>query len=60
MSSSYTAFYLITNVFSTYTLFRYMSIFFDRKDVDKKQEILSYSLYFCIIRLRIKQCRKVC
>lgn len=51
MSSSYTAVYLITNVFAVYTLFRYMSIFFDRKDVDKKQEFLSYSLYFFIISL---------
>ena len=51
MSSSYTAVYLITNAFATYILFRYMSIFFDRKDVDKKQEVLSYSLYFCIISL---------
>lgn len=28
-----------------------MSIFFDRKDVDKKQEFLSYSLYLCLISL---------
>lgn len=51
MSGNYIAVYLITSVFATYTLFRYMSIFFDRKDVDKKQEFLSYSLYFCIISL---------
>ena len=51
MSSSYTAVYLITNVFAVYTLSRYMSIFFDRKEVDKRQEFLSYSLYFCIISL---------
>ena len=51
MSSNYTAVYLIANMFATYTLFRYMSIFFDRRDVDKKQEVLSYSLYFCIISL---------
>ena len=51
MSGSYTAVYLITNVFATYTLYRYMCIFFDRKDVDKRQEFMSYSLYFCIISL---------
>ena len=51
MSNSYTAVYLLTNMFATYIIFRYMSIFFDRKDVDRKQEILSYSLYFCIISL---------
>jgi sensor histidine kinase YesM len=51
MSGSYTAVYLITNVFAAYTLFRYMCIFFDRKDVDKRQEFMSYSLYFCIISL---------
>lgn len=51
MSSNYIAVYLITSVFATYTLFRYMSIFFDRKDVDKKQEFLSYSLYFGILSL---------
>ncbi len=48
MSNSYVAVYLITNMFATYTLYRYMCIFFDRKDVDKRQEFLSYSLYFCI------------
>ncbi|NLL60466.1 MAG: GHKL domain-containing protein [Tissierellia bacterium] len=48
MSNSYVAVYLITNIFATYTLYRYMCIFFDRKDVDKRQEFLSYSLYFCI------------
>lgn len=51
MSSEYIAVYLFTSIFSTYTLFRYMSIFFDRKDVDKKQECLSYSLYLCVISL---------
>ena len=51
MSGSYTAVYLITNVFATYTLYRFMCIFFDRKDVDKRQEFMSYSLYFCIISL---------
>lgn len=51
MSSNYIAVYLITGVFATYTLFRYMCIFFDRKDVDKKQEFLSYSLYFGILSL---------
>lgn len=51
MSNSYITIYLITNAFATYTLFRYMSIFFDRKDVDKKQEFLSYALYFCILSI---------
>lgn len=51
MSDSYIAMYLITNIFAAYTLFRYMCIFFDRKDVDKKQEFLTYSLYFCTISL---------
>ncbi len=51
MSNSYITVYLITNAFATYTLFRYMSIFFDRKDVDKKQEFLSYALYFCILSI---------
>ena len=51
MSGSYTVVYLITNVFAAYTLYRYMCIFFDRKDVDKRQEFMSYSLYFCIISL---------
>jgi len=46
MSDSYIAVYLISNVFATYTLYRYMCIFFDRKEVDKRQEFLSFALYF--------------
>ncbi len=48
MSSNYITVYLVTGIFSTYTLFRYMCVFFDRKNVDKKQEVLSYALFFCI------------
>ena len=51
MSSNYIAVYIITGMFATYTLFRYMCIFFDREDIDKKQEFLSYSLYFGILSL---------
>ncbi|NLJ58943.1 MAG: GHKL domain-containing protein [Tissierellia bacterium] len=51
MSSNYIRVYLITGIFSTYTLFRYMCIFFDRKDVDKRQEFLLYLLYFSITSL---------
>ena len=51
MSSSYTTMYFITNIFGSYIIFRYMCIFFDRRDVDRKQEFMSYALYFCIITL---------
>ena len=51
MSGSYKAVYLITNMFAAYTLYRYMCIFFDRKDVDKRREFMSYALYYCIISL---------
>jgi two-component system, LytTR family, sensor histidine kinase AgrC len=40
--------YLITNIFATYVLFKYMSIFFERKNVNKKWEITSYLIYFII------------
>lgn len=43
--------YLITGVFGTYIIYRFMGIFFDNKEVDKKREIISYTLYFLIISI---------
>lgn len=43
--------YLITNMFGTYILYKFMGIFFDRSKVNKRIEFLSYSIYFIIISL---------
>lgn len=40
--------YLITAIFGTYILYKFMSIFFDRRKVDKKIEFFSYFIYFII------------
>lgn len=51
MTNSVTTIYLITSAFGTYTLYRYMKIFFDRTEIDKKIEFASYLLYFFTISL---------
>lgn len=43
--------YLISNIFSTYTVYKFMGIFFDRKEVNKKIEIASYVGYFTIVSI---------
>jgi len=51
MTNSVTIVYLITNAFSTYTMFRFMGVFFDREEIDKRIELASYMLYFFVISL---------
>lgn len=46
MTNSVTAVYLITSAFGTYILYRYMNIFFDCTETDRKIEIASYLLYY--------------
>ncbi len=51
MTNSVTAVYLITSVFGTYTLYRFMKIFFDCTETDRKIEITSYLMYYFTIGL---------
>ncbi|HAQ41290.1 MAG TPA: hypothetical protein DCM73_10960 [Clostridiales bacterium] len=51
MTNSVTTVYLITNAFGTYVIYRYMNIFFDRTETDRKIEIASYLLYYFTIDL---------
>lgn len=41
--------FLITNIFGTYTIYKFMMIFFKRDDVNRKVEFISYALYCGII-----------
>lgn len=45
----YTFVYLISNIFGTFTIYKFMGIFFDRKETNKKIELASYIGYFLII-----------
>lgn len=49
MTTSVTIVYLITSVFGTYTIYRFMKIFFDNIETDRKIEITSYLLYYFTI-----------
>lgn len=49
MNNMYSLVYVITNVLGTYTIFKFMNIFFDRKEAKKIIEILSYAAYFIFI-----------
>lgn len=49
MSNNVIAVYLITNIFGTYTIYRYMKIFFDRNETDRRIELASYLLYYFTI-----------
>lgn len=40
--------YLIAGVFGTYIIYRFMGIFFENKEVDRKREIISYLSYYII------------
>lgn len=44
--SNYDLFYIITNIFDVYIIYKFMSAFFDRKDANRKIEIVSYTFYF--------------
>ncbi len=49
MTNSVTAVYLITSAFGAHILYRYMNIFFDCTETDKKIEIASYLMYYFTI-----------
>lgn len=48
MSDNVTTVYLITSAFGAYIIYRYMKIFFDCTDTDRKIEITTYILYYFI------------
>lgn len=47
--TNYDIIYLISNIFATYIVFKFMNIFFDRSETNKKRELILYILYFIII-----------
>lgn len=49
--TDYNLIYLITNIFGTYILFKFMNIFFNRHDINIKVEFISYLIYFIISSL---------
>lgn len=44
--SNFNLFYIITNIFDVYIMYKFMSAFFDRTDANRQLEIISYTLYF--------------
>lgn len=49
--SLYDYIYIISNIFSTFIVFKFMCVFFDRTDVNKRIEFISYIGYFMLISL---------
>lgn len=49
--NNYDIVYLLSNIFGTYTIYRFMYIFFARRVKNKKVELTSYILYFLTIAL---------
>lgn len=45
----YTFVYLVSNIFGTYTIYKFMGIFFDRKETNRKIEFASYIGYFIAV-----------
>ena len=49
MLDSYDIIYLLSNVFGAYTIFKFMCIFFERDETNKKVEFITYALYYIAI-----------
>lgn len=49
--SNYLIVYLVSNIFGTYTIFKFMTIFFPRDKNNKIIELISYIIYFLSISL---------
>ncbi|WMJ77723.1 MULTISPECIES: sensor histidine kinase [unclassified Sedimentibacter] len=49
--SDYDFFYITTNIFDVYIIYKFMSAFFDRRDVNRQVEIISYALYLFVFSL---------
>ena len=41
--------YIISDIFGIYTVYKFMSVFFDRKKTGRKTELLTYVIYFLFI-----------
>lgn len=50
-SELYNFVYLVSNIFGTYTICKFMGTFFDRKETNKKIELTSYIGYFVIVSI---------
>lgn len=46
--TSYDVIFIITSLFGTYIIFKFMQIFFDRANVNKRIEIITYIAYYFI------------
>ena len=40
--------FVITNILGVFSIFKLVSIFFERKDVNKSMEFLTYALYYVL------------
>jgi len=49
MMNIYDAIYLLSSIFETYTIYKFMGIFFERDETDKNLELMAYISYFLII-----------
>lgn len=47
--SNYDLLYIITNIFDTYIVYKFLTAFFEREGINKRIEIISYVLYFLCI-----------
>jgi|SRR5690606_21490067 len=47
--SLYDMIYVITNTFGVYIIYKFMTVFFDRKNANTKVEMLLYIGYFLIV-----------
>lgn len=48
---AYDIIYLLSSVYGTYIIYKFLGIFFDRKEANRVHEWLFYSAYFCIISI---------
>lgn len=51
MFSMYEWVIIITNVFWTYTIYKFLEVFYDRKITSKKVELLSYIIYYILLTI---------
>ncbi|MDF2612132.1 MAG: putative rane protein, partial [Lachnospiraceae bacterium] len=47
--SYYDIIFILSNIFGTYIIFKFMGIFFDRGETNKKIEMITYISYYFII-----------
>ncbi|MPW26373.1 GHKL domain-containing protein [Alkalibaculum sp. M08DMB] len=49
--SIYNMIYIISNIFGTYIICKFMSVFFERKEANKKLELFSYTVYYIVMTI---------